>query len=66
VKQYHDRDLGVIVTLKGPLLPYPEIEFKSDAEYTISETDLLSYLLTGRRGGSTWARTMTRGRRYWR
>jgi len=50
VKQYHDRDLGVIVTLKGPLLPYPEIEFKSDAEYTISETDLLSYLLTGRPG----------------
>jgi len=50
VKQYHDRDLGVIVNLKGPLLPYPEIEFKSDADYYISTTDLLSYLLIGKAG----------------
>jgi translocation and assembly module TamB len=50
VKQYHDRDLGVIVNLKGPLLPYPELEFKSDADYFISTTDLLSYLLIGKTG----------------
>ena len=50
VKQYHDRDLGVIVNLYGPLLPYPVIDLKSNADYTISETDLLSYLLTGKPG----------------
>ena len=50
VKQYHDRDLGVIVNLRGPLLPYPEISFNSNADYTISTTDLLSYLLVGKAG----------------
>ena len=50
VKQYHDRDLGVIVNLSGPLLPYPEINLKSNADYFISDTDLLSYLLTGNPG----------------
>jgi translocation and assembly module TamB len=50
VKQYHDRDLVVIVNLKGPLLPYPEIELGSETEYTISPTDLLSYLLVGQPG----------------
>lgn len=50
VKQYHDRDLGVIVNLHGPLLPYPEIDLKSNAGYDISTTDLLSYLLTGKPG----------------
>ncbi len=50
VKQYHDRDLGVIVNLNGPLLPYPTIYLKSNADYSISETDLLSYLLTGQPG----------------
>jgi translocation and assembly module TamB len=50
VKQYHERDLGVIVNLRGPLLPYPEIELKSNADYFISPTDLLSYLLIGQPG----------------
>ena len=50
VKQYRDRDLEVIVTLRGPLLPYPEIDLHSTADYTISSTDLLSYLLTGKPG----------------
>ena len=50
VKQYHDRDLGVIVNLHGPLLPYPVIDLRSNADYYISETDLLSYLLTGKPG----------------
>ena len=50
VKQYRDRDLGVIVTLRGPLLPYPEIDLHSNADYSISPTDLLSYLLIGRPG----------------
>lgn len=50
VKQYHDRDLGVIVHLYGPLLPYPVIGFESTADYEISTSDLLSYLLTGKPG----------------
>jgi translocation and assembly module TamB len=51
VKQYHDSDLGVKVNLHGPLLPYPEIDLSSSStDYTISTTDLLSYLLTGKPG----------------
>src|SRR5689334_21326450 len=50
VKQYHDRDLGVIVNLRGPLLPYPQIDFSSYADYAISESDLVSYLVTGAPG----------------
>ena len=50
VKQYKDRDLGVIVHLFGPLLPFPLIEFQSTADYAISQSDLLSYLLTGKPG----------------
>jgi len=50
VKQYHDRDLGVIVNLRGPLLPYPQIDFSSNADYAISESDLVSYLVTGAPG----------------
>jgi translocation and assembly module TamB len=50
VKQFRDRDLGVIVNLHGRLLPYPVIGFASTADYEISDSDLLSYLLTGRPG----------------
>lgn len=50
VKQYRDRDLGVIVNLRGPLLPYPQIDFSSNADYAISESDLVSYLVTGAPG----------------
>lgn len=50
VKQYRDRDLGVIVSLRGPLLPYPQIDFSSNADYAISESDLVSYLVAGAPG----------------
>ena len=50
VKQYRDRDLGVIVHLRGPLIPYPEITFTSNADYAISQSDLVSYLVTGAPG----------------
>lgn len=49
VKQFRDRDLGVIVNLKGRL-PNPTIEFSSNAEYAISQSDLISYLITGAPG----------------
>jgi translocation and assembly module TamB len=49
VKQFRDRDLGVIVHLFGRM-PNPVIEFASNADYTISTSDLLSYLLIGRPG----------------
>ncbi|HET7372123.1 MAG TPA: translocation/assembly module TamB domain-containing protein [Gemmatimonadaceae bacterium] len=49
VKQYRDRDLEIRVNLHGPLIPYPQIDFSSNADY-ISTSDLLSYLLTGRPG----------------
>jgi autotransporter translocation and assembly factor TamB len=50
VKQARDRDLGVIVHLYGPLLPNPVIEFGSTADYDIAQSDLLSYLITGKPG----------------
>ncbi|MGE5098912.1 MAG: translocation/assembly module TamB domain-containing protein, partial [Deltaproteobacteria bacterium] len=50
VKQIRDRDLGILVHLYGPLVPYPVIEFQSNADYQISQSDLLSYLITGRPG----------------
>ena len=44
-------DLGVIVNLKGPLIPYPAILFSATGvDYDISTSDLLSYLLTGKPG----------------
>jgi autotransporter translocation and assembly factor TamB len=49
VKQFRERDLGVIVNLKGRM-PNPQIEFASDADYAISTSDLLSYLITGTPG----------------
>ena len=49
VKQYRDRDIGVIVNLRGRM-PNPGLEFASTADYAIGQSDLLSYLLTGRPG----------------
>jgi hypothetical protein len=49
VKQYRDRDIGVIVNLHGRM-PNPNIDFKSTTEYAISQSDLVSYLITGRPG----------------
>jgi hypothetical protein len=49
VKRFRDRDLGVIVTLRGRL-PTPSIEFSSNAEYAISTSDLISYLIIGTPG----------------
>jgi translocation and assembly module TamB len=49
VKQYRDRDIGVIVNLHGRM-PNPSIDFKSTTEYAISQSDLVSYLITGRPG----------------
>jgi len=44
-------DLGVIVNLHGPLIPYPELSFSATGvDYDIPTSDLLSYLLTGRPG----------------
>jgi translocation and assembly module TamB len=50
VKQFRDKDLGIFVHLHGPLLPNPVIDFQSNADYEISTSDLLSYLITGRPG----------------
>jgi translocation and assembly module TamB len=50
VRRPGDRDLGVIVNLHGRLLPYPVIDFSSNADYTIAQSDLISYLLIGRPG----------------
>ena len=44
-----DRDLGVIVNLVGRL-PNPQITFTSDNEYTLDQSDLLSYLIIGQPG----------------
>jgi hypothetical protein len=45
-----DKDLGVIVKLSGRLIPYPGIDFTSNADYYIGPSDLVSYLLTGKPG----------------
>jgi translocation and assembly module TamB len=49
VPQARDRPLGVIVNLVGRL-PNPQIKFSSNADYAISQSDLLSYLVAGRPG----------------
>ena len=44
-------DLGVIVSLHGPLIPYPVIDFSATGvDYEIPPSDLVSYLLTGKPG----------------
>lgn len=50
VRRAGDRDLGIIVSLNGPLLPYPGIDFSSNAGYEIAQSDLISYLLTSKPG----------------
>ena len=50
VRRAGDRDLGVIVALNGPLLPYPGIDFSSNAGYEIPPSDLISYLIAGKPG----------------
>lgn len=59
VRRPGDRDLGIIVNLHGRLLPYPVIDFSSDADYTIAQSDLISYLLIGRPGFDYAANTGT-------
>lgn len=49
VNRFSDRPLGVIVNLRGRI-PNPTIEFSSDADYTIAQSDLLSYLIIGQPG----------------
>ena len=49
VKQYHDRDLNVIVDLRGRLKT-PTIRFSSDADYEMSQSDVVSYLVLGKPG----------------
>jgi translocation and assembly module TamB len=49
VKQPRDRDIGVIVNLTGRVPDYT-LSFSSNADYEISQSDLVSYLLTGRPG----------------
>jgi translocation and assembly module TamB len=50
VKRYKQQDIGVIVHVKGPLVPGPTIEFSSNQPYEISQSDLVSYLVTGEPG----------------
>jgi autotransporter translocation and assembly factor TamB len=59
VRRPGDRDLGVIVNLHGRLLPYPVIDFGSNADYAIAQSDLISYLLIGRPGFDYAANTGT-------
>lgn len=40
-------DIGVIVHLRGPLNPAPTIDFASTENYEISQSDLVSYLVSG-------------------
>lgn len=49
VKQYQQRDLGVIVNLHGRV-PNQVVSLSSNADYEISTSDLVSYLLTGKPG----------------
>jgi translocation and assembly module TamB len=46
VKRPAQSDLGVVVHLRGPYNPYPEIDLTSNETY-ISQSDLVSYLVTG-------------------
>jgi hypothetical protein len=50
VKRYKQQDIGVIVHVKGPLVPGPVIDFSSDQPYEIPQSDLVSYLVTGEPG----------------
>ena len=47
VKRPQQSDLGVIVHLHGPYNPFPVIDLTSNETYEISQSDLVSYLVTG-------------------
>jgi len=47
VKRPGQSDLGVVVHLHGPYYPYPVIDLTSNENYEISQSDLVSYLVTG-------------------
>ena len=47
VKRAQQSDLGVIVHLHGRYIPYPVIDLSSNESYEISQSDLVSYLVTG-------------------
>ncbi|HEY4216380.1 MAG TPA: translocation/assembly module TamB domain-containing protein [Gemmatimonadaceae bacterium] len=49
VKQPRDRDIGVIANLTGRVPDY-NLTLSGNADYDISQSDLVSYLLTGRPG----------------
>lgn len=59
VKRPPDKDLGVIVKLQGPLVPYPGITLTSNSDYDIGPSDLVSYLLTGKPGFDYGANAQT-------
>jgi len=59
VKRPPDKDLGIIVKLQGPLVPYPGIIFASNSDIEIGQSDLVSYLLTGRPGFDFGANAQT-------
>jgi translocation and assembly module TamB len=50
VKSSGHPDIPVIVDVQGRLLPNPQLSFRTDAPFPISESDLVSYLLTGQPG----------------
>lgn len=50
VRQAKAKDIGVIVNVRGPLQPGPKIELSSTENYAISQSDLVSLLVTGQPG----------------
>lgn len=58
VKQGRQRDLGVIVNLHGRV-PNQVVSLSSNADYEISTSDLVSYLLTGKPGLDFGANSQT-------
>lgn len=50
VKRSGQADLVVVATVSGPLYPGPKVDLSSTETYAISQSDLVSYLLTGQPG----------------
>lgn len=50
VRRAGAKDIGVIVNVRGPLQPGPTIELSSTENYVISQSDLVSLLITGQPG----------------
>ena len=59
LKRAQDKDLGIIVKLQGPLVPYPGITFSSNSDFEIAQSDLVSYMLTGKPGFDFGANAQT-------